>query len=86
MIQRIIRRHRYLSFWSPGSQSKKALPICLFVLFLGPSENMKEHLAFLASVSALFQSEGLIDLRSFNSQPPEAVLDRIRQVEKTISG
>lgn len=57
----------------------------IFVLFLGPAENMKEHLAFLASVSALFQSEGLIaSLTQLTT--PEAVLDRIRQAEKAISG
>lgn len=57
----------------------------IFVLFLGPAENMKEHLAFLASVSALFQSEGLIDAL-VQLTTPEAVLDRIRQAEKSISG
>src|SRR5205085_2664474 len=31
-------------------------PVRLLMLFLGPAENMREHLAFLASVSALFQT------------------------------
>jgi len=58
-------------------------PIHLFVLFLGPAENMKEHLAFLASVSALFQTEGLQDsLLKLTS--PEAVLDAIRSAEKNL--
>jgi len=60
-------------------------PIKLFVLFLGPADNMKEHLAFLASVSALFQVEGLVDaLTQLNS--PDAVLEKIRQTEKTLQG
>jgi len=59
--------------------------IYVFVLFLGPAENMKEHLAFLASVSALFQSEGLID-SLVQLSTPEAVLERIRQAEKSITG
>src|SRR6185295_18832661 len=33
-------------------------PIRVYVLFLGPADNMKEHLSFLANVSALFQKEG----------------------------
>ena len=36
-------------------------PIHVFVLFLGPADNMKEHLGFLAAVSNLFQQEGFQD-------------------------
>src|SRR5260370_978977 len=39
----------------------RGTPIRVYVLFLGPADNMKEHLSFLASVSALFQKEGFID-------------------------
>jgi mannitol/fructose-specific phosphotransferase system IIA component (Ntr-type) len=36
-------------------------PIHVFVLFLGPADNMKEHLAFLAAVSALFQRPNFVN-------------------------
>ena len=56
-------------------------PIRVYVLFLGPADNMKEHLSFLSSVSALFQKEGFIDeLTKLAS--PKGVLHAIRQAEK----
>jgi len=56
-------------------------PIRIYVLFLGPADNMKEHLSFLSSVSALFQKEGFIDeLTKLAS--PKGVLHAIRQAEK----
>jgi mannitol/fructose-specific phosphotransferase system IIA component (Ntr-type) len=61
----------------------KGGPLHLFVLFLGPVDNMREHLAFLASVSALLQmknlKEGLLALTT-----PQAVLEVIRQAEKSL--
>lgn len=61
-----------------------ALPLNVFVLFLGPAENMKEHLGFLAAVSALFQrpnvTEGLLKQAS-----PEAALAFLKQEESKLS-
>jgi mannitol/fructose-specific phosphotransferase system IIA component (Ntr-type) len=57
-------------------------PIRVFILFLGPADNMKEHLAFLSSVAALFQKEGFIDnLAKLAS--PQGVLHAIKQAEKS---
>jgi PTS system nitrogen regulatory IIA component len=55
-------------------------PVRIFILFLGPSENMREHLAFLAGVSSLFQIEGLID-SLFLLATPSDVLKKIKDVE-----
>ncbi len=56
-------------------------PIRLYVLFLGPTDDMKEHLAFLAGVSALFQKRGLID-KLCALASPAGILHAIRQIEK----
>jgi PTS system nitrogen regulatory IIA component len=58
-------------------------PLRIFMLFVGPADNMREHLAFLASVSSLFQQEGLSDFL-LQLSTPAAVLDKIREVEKTL--
>jgi PTS system nitrogen regulatory IIA component len=58
-------------------------PIHVIVLFVGPKQNMRDHLAFLASVSALFQSEGLVDALK-QLATPEAVLQKIREVEQAL--
>jgi mannitol/fructose-specific phosphotransferase system IIA component (Ntr-type) len=56
-------------------------PIRVYVLFLGPADNMKEHLSFLATVSALFQQDGFLDnLTKLAS--PQGILHAIRQAEK----
>ena len=57
-------------------------PIRVYVLFLGPADNMKEHLSFLSSVSALFQMEGFID-KLTKLASPQGVLHAIRQAEKS---
>ncbi len=56
-------------------------PIRIYVLFLGPADNMKEHLAFLSNVSALFQKKGFIDKLS-KLASPQGVLHAISQAEK----
>ena len=56
-------------------------PIRVYVLFLGPIDNMKEHLFFLASVSTLFQKKGFID-KVCKLASPQGVLHAIRQAEK----
>src|ERR1700687_2523617 len=43
-----------------------ALGICpstpqIFLLFFGPADNVQEHLAFLASVSSLYQTQDFLD-------------------------
>lgn len=57
-------------------------PIRVFVLFLGPADNMKEHLFFLSKVSALFQDEGFLD-KLTRLASPQGVLHAIKQAEKT---
>jgi mannitol/fructose-specific phosphotransferase system IIA component (Ntr-type) len=57
-------------------------PIRVYVLFLGPIDNMKEHLAFLANVSALFQKKGFID-KLCKLASPQGILLAIRQAEKS---
>lgn len=53
----------------------------LLVVFLSPKEAMKDHLMFLAAVSALLQVEGLeASLLALDS--PRAVLERLRGVEQ----
>jgi PTS system nitrogen regulatory IIA component len=58
-------------------------PIRLFMLFVGPADNMREHLAFLACVSSLFQAEGLSDAL-LQLTTPQTVLEKIREIEKTL--
>ncbi len=57
--------------------------IRLFVLFLSPKEKMREHLTFLASVSSLFQTEGLMDTL-LQLTAAEAVMEQIRAAEKNL--
>jgi PTS system nitrogen regulatory IIA component len=59
-------------------------PIQVYVLFLGPADNMKEHLAFLSNASALFQKDGFLD-KLTKLASPQGVLHAIRQAEKTNS-
>jgi nitrogen PTS system EIIA component len=56
-------------------------PIAIFFLFLAPAENMKEHLAFLAAVSSLLQTKGIVETLK-NAQSPKAVLEIIRHAEQ----
>jgi len=55
--------------------------IRLWLLFLSPSENMREHLVFLAAVSALFQTPGLTD-NLINLKNPQEIIAKIRAVEE----
>ena len=56
-------------------------PIRVYVLFLGPSDNMKENLFFLAAVSELFQKKGFLE-KLCKLASPQGVLLAIRQAEK----
>jgi len=58
-------------------------PIQVFVLFLGPADNMKEHLSFLSSVAALFQKAMFVDQLS-KLASPQGILHAIKQAEKAI--
>jgi nitrogen PTS system EIIA component len=58
-------------------------PIKAFVLFLGPADNMREHLAFLATLSALFQKEGLIQ-SLVRLHSADEVLSKIRKAEEQL--
>src|SRR5262249_26748109 len=62
----------------------KAEPVRIFVLFLGPADNMKEHLGFLAAVSALFQRPGFMT-ELLKQTTPDSVLSLITQEEKKLS-
>ena len=53
--------------------SIKGKPVHIFVLFLGPAENMREHLAFLAAVSVLFQKSGIQEKLLKCKSAPEAL-------------
>jgi len=55
-------------------------PIRVYVLFLGPADDMKEHLSFLANVSSLFQKKGFIE-KLTKLASPQGVLHAIRQAE-----
>jgi mannitol/fructose-specific phosphotransferase system IIA component (Ntr-type) len=75
----------------PGiKQIAAAIGICsgpvphIFVLFIGPVDNMKMHLDFLSSVSAIFQKESLLNAIA-QLKTPELVVSKIREVEKTVS-
>jgi PTS system nitrogen regulatory IIA component len=57
--------------------------IRLFILFVGPVGNMKEHLGFLASVASLFQLDGFGDTLLQQTTPPQ-VLEKIKEAEKTL--
>ena len=56
-------------------------PIRVYVLFLGPTDNMKEHLAFLAGVSVLFQKKGFIE-KLCALASPAGVLHALQEAEK----
>lgn len=56
-------------------------PIKLFLLFVGAADNMKEHLAFLAAVSSLFQSSEVIQ-KVLQQKTPADVLRVLQDAEK----
>ena len=60
-------------------------PTRLCLLFLGPAENVKEHLAFLASLAALFRSPGLAEALLKLGSPKE-ILARFREAERSAEG
>jgi PTS system nitrogen regulatory IIA component len=63
-----------------ADEADAASPTRLCLLFLGPAENVKEHLDFLAAVSRLFHiqefTESLAKLDN-----PNQILSRIREAE-----
>ena len=62
-------------------EARLSTPISIFFLFLAPSDNMKEHLAFLAAVSSLLHSKGTVSALS-TAENPRAALEIIRQAER----
>jgi len=60
----------------PGAEP----PTRLCLLFLGTAENVKEHLAFLAAISRLFQQPGLAESLE-KLEDPHQILSRIREAE-----
>lgn len=57
-------------------------PVKLVLLFLGPAENMREHLAFLAGASALFQNSELVK-RLLTLTSPKPVLRGLQEAEQS---
>jgi len=57
--------------------------IRLFILFVGPVGNMKEHLGFLASVASLFQLDGFGE-SLLQQTTPARILETIKEAEKTV--
>jgi mannitol/fructose-specific phosphotransferase system IIA component (Ntr-type) len=64
------------------SATEKA-PVKIVMLFLGPADNMREHLMFLAGVSAVFQSKGLLDALTSLTTPKD-VLAKLQKTEKSL--
>jgi two-component system sensor histidine kinase KdpD len=58
-------------------------PTRLCLLFFGPAENVKEHLAFLAGMSRLFQTPGLADAL-VRSPAAGQVLALLREAEQSL--
>jgi len=63
--------------------SAEDAPTRLFVLFVGPAANMKEHLGFLASIASLFQTDGFGDSLLLQTTPKD-VLQKIRSTEQSL--
>jgi PTS system nitrogen regulatory IIA component len=55
----------------------------VFVLFIGPKNNVQEHLSFLACASALFQKEGLADSLT-RLTTPKQVLEKIGNAKNNL--
>ena len=55
----------------------------VFLLFLGPAEDMSLHLAFLANVSALFQNDAFRETLLGLTKPSD-VLKKIQETEKKL--
>jgi len=62
-------------------KNSKAQPIHFYFLFVSPSENIQDHLAFLATASALFQKEKFVK-QLLSLKEPSLVMDAIRKLEK----
>lgn len=58
-------------------------PVHLFLLFLGPAENMREHLAFLAGAAAILQTDGVVQ-RLVKLDQPAAILKEIQKIESRL--
>jgi mannitol/fructose-specific phosphotransferase system IIA component (Ntr-type) len=55
-------------------------PVTVFLLFIAPAENMKLHLAFLATVSYIFQRKSTVE-SLLASKDPVSALAAIKQAE-----
>jgi mannitol/fructose-specific phosphotransferase system IIA component (Ntr-type) len=56
---------------------------CLYLLFIGPTHDVQQHLLFLAGVSTLFQTKGLVE-RLSRLTSPGAVLSQLRTAEAAL--
>jgi mannitol/fructose-specific phosphotransferase system IIA component (Ntr-type) len=55
----------------------------IFLLFLGPTNDVQQHLAFLASVSTLFQTKNLTE-RLLQMTTPASVFNQLRAAEASL--
>ena len=55
-------------------------PVQIYILFFGNSEDMTQHLAFLARISALFEKQAFRK-KVISAGSPAAVLDLLRKAE-----
>ena len=64
-------------------RSGKTEPVKIILLFLGPADNMRQHLAFLANAAALFQKDKIVATLT-KQGTPQAVLKKIKELEKKL--
>ena len=55
-------------------------PTRLCLLFLGPPDKIKEHLAFLAAIGRVFQSPGTAEMLT-NCETLKEILEKLREIE-----
>lgn len=67
-----------------GLAHPSGAPVRVCLLFLSPKAQTREHLAFLAGVSALFQTDGLVEALA-QSPTPADVLARLRDAERALT-
>ncbi len=84
-IQGLTRVRAALGLCPGGVQysSKIEDSVQVILLFLGPADNMREHLAFLASVSALFQNKELVQ-KLLQQASADKVLQLLSVAEKSL--
>lgn len=67
-----------------GLTHPSGAPVQVCLLFVSSKTQTREHLAFLAGVSALFQTEGLVETLAQCAAPAD-VLARLREAERGLT-